>query len=75
MTTNQRVSSLDPADWEAFRRLAHRMLDDTLERVATLGERRARTPVPKEVRDRLRAPLPRQGIGEAAVYDEYRELV
>jgi glutamate/tyrosine decarboxylase-like PLP-dependent enzyme len=75
MTTNQRVSSLDPADWEAFRRLAHRMLDDTLERVATLGERRAWTPVPKEVRDRLRAPLPRQGIGEAAVYDEYRELV
>jgi aromatic-L-amino-acid decarboxylase len=38
--------TLDPADWGAFRALAHRMVDDTLDHLASLRDRPAWQPMP-----------------------------
>lgn len=67
--------SLDPQDWDEFRRFAHAALDDSLDYLASLRERPVWRPVPQAVRQRLATPLPRQGAGAEAAYREYRELV
>src|SRR5579859_3381799 len=68
--------SLDPQDWEAFRRLMHEALDDALDYTASVRERPVWQPVPTAVREELKqAPLPKTGAGEAAVYRDYQRLV
>jgi aromatic-L-amino-acid decarboxylase len=67
--------TLDPADWEAFRALAHRMVDDTLAHLATLREQPAWQPMPPAVRAGFDEPLPRGGEGEDAAYAQFRERI
>jgi aromatic-L-amino-acid/L-tryptophan decarboxylase len=67
--------TLDPADWEAFRTLAHRMVDETLDHLRTLRERPAWQPMPPEVAASFGGPLPREGIGDAAAYEEFARNV
>jgi aromatic-L-amino-acid/L-tryptophan decarboxylase len=52
-------ASLDPADWEDFRRDAHRALDDMIDHLATVRDRPVWQPAPSNIRDRFRAPLPK----------------
>ena len=69
-------ATLDPKDWDAFRTLAHRMVDDSLDFMRTLPERPAWTPVPADVRAALEdEALPMQAQGEQAVYDEFHSRV
>lgn len=67
--------TLDPADWEAFRALAHRMVDDTLDHLATLRGRAAWQPMPPAVRAGFDEPLPRTGEGDEAAYEQFRERI
>ncbi|MGE5624649.1 MAG: pyridoxal phosphate-dependent decarboxylase family protein [Bacillota bacterium] len=67
--------SLDPKDWEAFRRFAHQALDDSLDYLRGVRERPAWKPVPEQVRHKIAAPLPREGEGVEKAYADYRELV
>ncbi len=70
---NERTdATLDPQDWEEFRALAHRMVDDSLDYLRSLGQRPAWTPVPDEVRTVLAAePVPFAGQGAESVYREF----
>ena len=67
--------TLDPGDWDAFRALAHRMVDDTIDHLATLRERAPWQPMPDAVRAGFHEPLPRTGEGEAATYEQFRERI
>ena len=74
MTDSQPHSdeTLDPQDWEAFRALAHRMVDDSLDHLKTLGERAPWTPLPPAVRSALTSePLPRTPQSAERAYDEF----
>jgi aromatic-L-amino-acid/L-tryptophan decarboxylase len=62
--------SLDPADWDAFARLAHHVLDEALAYLRTVGERPVWQPVPDGVREAFRAPLPVAGQGAEATAAE-----
>jgi glutamate/tyrosine decarboxylase-like PLP-dependent enzyme/GNAT superfamily N-acetyltransferase len=73
--SQQHDITLDPADWEQFRALAHRMVDDSVDYLATLRERPAWQRVPEEVRAALDRPAPWQGQGPQATYDEFLRLV
>ncbi len=66
--------SLDPKDWEEFKRFAHQVLEDSLDYLATVRERPWQ-PVPAAVRERLTAGVPRTGEGVQAAYRDYQELV
>lgn len=61
----------DPADWDATRRLGHRMVDEMLAYLAGIGERPVWSPVPAEVRKRLAVPLPEEGMGEQQAYEDF----
>ena len=53
------ATDLDPADWPSFRTQAHRMLDDALDYIEHIRERPVWQPIPVEVRERFRDPIPR----------------
>lgn len=67
--------TLDPADWAAFRKLAHRALDDAFDAMATVRERPVWQSVPAAVRAEFKAPLPLKGEGAEAAYQDYQRLV
>jgi glutamate/tyrosine decarboxylase-like PLP-dependent enzyme len=67
--------TLDPADWAAFRKLAHRALDDAFDAIATVRERPVWQSVPAAVRAEFKAPLPHKGEGAEAAYQDYQKLV
>ncbi len=68
-------ASLDPADWAAFRTLAHRMLDDSLDHIAGRREQPVWQPMPDAVRAAFDGPLPRDPEGLEAAYDDFRRTV
>lgn len=76
MTAHDPIAPLDPADWDAYRALAHRMLDDSLDYLRDVGTRPAWKSMPAAVRVELAdEPLPRTGIGDEKAYDDFVSLV
>ena len=67
--------TLDPADWPAFRRQAHRMLDDILDYVENIRDRPVWQPIPPDVRERFRGELPREPSDLAAVHEEFTRYI
>ncbi|HET9995739.1 MAG TPA: pyridoxal-dependent decarboxylase [Candidatus Acidoferrum sp.] len=67
--------SLDPQSWEEFRKLAHRMLDDTVGYLASRREQPVWQPMPEHVRASFREGLPIEGVGAEAAYDEFVEKI
>ena len=64
--------SLDPADWTAFRALAHRMVDDSLDYLQTVGDRPPWQPIPQAVRTALTTePLPRTAQTAERAYADF----
>jgi glutamate/tyrosine decarboxylase-like PLP-dependent enzyme len=72
---NAKEETLDPDDWEAARALAHRMVDEAVEHLASVRERPVWTPMPEDVRARLQTCLPENPAPLNEVYREYRENV
>lgn len=58
--------TLDPADWDAFRAQAHRLLDAAIDRMATYREGAVWNPFPAELKAAYQAPLPAEGWGAEA---------
>ncbi|MFI9237329.1 pyridoxal phosphate-dependent decarboxylase family protein [Streptomyces sp. NPDC053079] len=69
------VPPLEPADWEEFRALGKRIIDDTVDYLAGLRERPVWQPVPEEARTALSEGLPEHPTPMAAVYDAFRSTV
>jgi aromatic-L-amino-acid decarboxylase len=68
--------SLDPADWDAFRALAHRALDDALDDVAGIRERPPWRAIPAATRAAIAAdPLPREPAAASAVYASFADWI
>jgi glutamate/tyrosine decarboxylase-like PLP-dependent enzyme len=67
--------TLDPADWEEFRHLAHEMVDDVVGHLSTIRDRPVWRPVPADVRAAFDEPAPLDGTAGAEVYAELRERI
>ncbi len=68
-------ASLDPKDWQAMRELGHRMVDEMLTWLETVRERPAWQPIPEDVRERFRQPVPIEPKEPARVYQEFLDNV
>lgn len=67
---------LDPQDWDEYRALAHRMLDESLDYLRDVRDRPTWQPMPPDVRRALgNEPLPHAGLGEEAAYEDFLRLV
>jgi glutamate/tyrosine decarboxylase-like PLP-dependent enzyme len=64
--------TLDPADWKAFRALAHRMVDDSLDHLESLSDRAPWQPMPRGVRTALMTePVPRVPQSAERAYEDF----
>ena len=68
-------TGLDPADWDALRALAHRMVDDSLDHLAGRRSEPVWQPMPDEVRSFFDGPLPRDPEGADSAYADFLEQV
>jgi len=75
MKNETQYETLDPSDWQEMRTLAHRMVDDAITYIETVGERPVWLPVPDEIAARFDTPAPAKPAGADAVYQEFLETV
>lgn len=73
-TLRQEIS-LDPENWDSLRELGHQMLDDMLDYLASVRERPVWQPIPSEVKDNFKQPLPHTATDAAAVYAEFQDNI
>jgi aromatic-L-amino-acid decarboxylase len=64
-----------PAEWMAFRTLAHRMVDDMLDHLSSLSEQPAWQPMPQAVVAALQEGVPEEGVGAEQAYQDFIDLV
>jgi glutamate/tyrosine decarboxylase-like PLP-dependent enzyme len=69
------TESLDPEDWEQFRALAHRAVDDAVDYMQSARERPVWQPTPLNVLVKLQAPLPHSPEGASSAYQDYKDWV
>lgn len=67
--------TLDPTDWEGFRKQAHGMLDDMLGYIENIRERPVWQPMRDEQRARFHGALPRLPVDLASVHQEFMREV
>ncbi len=67
--------TLDPTDWDEFRRQAHGMLDDAIDHVRDLAAGPVWRPMPPEVRGSFDEPLPVEPQALADVHAEFRTRI
>jgi glutamate/tyrosine decarboxylase-like PLP-dependent enzyme len=60
--------TLDPTDWNEFRKLARQMVDDMVNHLSTLHKRPAWQPMPSRVKANLDEPPPLEGQGLDSAY-------
>ena len=75
MTPTSPQESLDPENWDDMRVLAHRMVDDAITYLQTIGERPVWQPVPDAVAAHFDSAAPQQPGGADATYREFTETV
>jgi aromatic-L-amino-acid decarboxylase len=70
------ILMLDPKNWDAFRTLAHQMLDDALDGIKDIREHPVWVPMPQAAKDAIRDDANLQtGQDINEVYARYRELI
>ena len=77
-TSEQSVSgaaTLDPSDWASFRTVAHSVLDNCIDLIASVRERPVWQPVPGEVLANLRGPVPYQPTALQTLVEEIRDQI
>lgn len=67
---NETGHSLDPDDWEDFRKRAHAMLDAAIDHVEGAADRPVWTPVPDDTKASIREALPLKPQGTAQACDD-----
>ena len=73
--SEQPEETLDPGDWDAFRTLAHRAVDDMVTYLATVRERPVWQPLPADTLEALKAPLPLEPQGAERAYEDFRRFI
>ena len=67
MNNIRKEETLDPRDWDAFRRLGHKMLDDSLDHLQNIRTHHSLQQSEEELH-KLLVPLSEEGEGEEQVY-------
>jgi len=74
-TAHQPYETLDPENWEDMRALAHRMVDDAINRLETVREHPVWQPIPNETAARFESQAPHEPAGADATYQEFLETI
>jgi glutamate/tyrosine decarboxylase-like PLP-dependent enzyme len=70
-----KIESLDPENWDEFRALAHRAVDDAVDYLRTQRERAVWRPAPAATLQQFQSPVPRQPQGADSAYRDYQQWI
>src|SRR6185312_11535361 len=71
LTDGDDETSLDPESWSQMRRLGHRMVDDMMDYLQSIGDRPAWNAPAGDAIKQLNRPLPLQPSDPTAVYEDF----
>jgi glutamate/tyrosine decarboxylase-like PLP-dependent enzyme len=69
------VASLDPSDWQGFRRLCHTMVDRALDTMMAKRSQPVWQPVPAAIKQQIAEPLPRDEQGAEKACEDFTRLI
>lgn len=72
---NNEIETLDPDNWETVRQLGHRMVDDMVQFLRTIGDQPVWRKPSEEARQHLQAGLPEAPQDMEAVYEDFKQHV
>ncbi len=74
-TITKQEIGLDPADWNDIKTLGYQIIDDMVDYLKNVGDRKVWTPIPQEVKNEFKKPIPRQPSDIFDVYKEFKQNV
>ena len=66
---------LDPENWDELKLLGHRAVDDMMDFLKTVHERPVWRPVPDEVKEEFKKPLPQSASGINEIYGDFKKNI
>jgi len=67
--------TLDPNDWAPIRQLGHQIIDDMVDYLASVNDRPLWQPIPAEVKETYKQPLPQDPSDIFEVYSDFKKTV
>jgi glutamate/tyrosine decarboxylase-like PLP-dependent enzyme len=67
--------NLDPDDWESMKNLGHRMVDDMIEYLKSVGEQPVWRHAPEHVKKHFHSSVPQDPQSPEEIYEEFRRYV
>ena len=67
--------NLDPDNWDEFQKLAHRVVDDLVDYLKTVGDRPVWKALPSDSKNLFSESLPITGSSESEVYEEVKNHI
>ncbi len=74
MSSKLKEVTLDPENWEEFKTLGHKMLEDMMHYLETIRNQ-PYIPTKEDSKNAILTPLPNKGDGEEKVYSVFREHI
>jgi glutamate/tyrosine decarboxylase-like PLP-dependent enzyme len=66
---------LDPSDWSDIKTLGYQIIDDMVDYLKNVGERPVWSPIPQQVKEEFKRPLPKTGTDIFTIYDEFKKNI
>jgi len=73
--TDKKEKTLDPDDWDEFQALLHRVCDDVVDYLKTVGDRPVWSELPEDSKKLFTEDLPTSGSRYADVYNEVKKHI
>lgn len=67
--------TLDPQNWDDIRALGHKMVDDMMDFLSTVGERPVWKAIPDDTKEFFTEPIPKEGKDASEVYAEFVKYI
>ena len=74
ITTKPEIG-LDPANWDDIKTLGHQIIDDMVDYLKGIGEKPVWTPIPEQVKNEFKKPIPQQSGDIFEVYEEFKQNI
>ena len=71
----KKEKNLDPDNWDEFQKLAHRVVDDLVDYLKTVGDRPVWKALPSDSKNLFSESLPITGSSESEVYEEVKNHI
>jgi aromatic-L-amino-acid decarboxylase len=66
---------LDPVNWDDIKTLGHQIIDDMVDYLKSIGEKPVWTPVPQQVKEAFKMPVPHHPSSIFDVYQEFKQNI